>query len=114
MVIMLILLFVLAILALIATLAAGAVLGFLYAAMSSGLTLGARVALFLLLAAGSAATWLTGTGAGTPWQPAIVVLSSTATVVAGVTYLTRAALKRRPPRPPVAAWTIPRPPATGH
>ncbi|MFJ4776159.1 hypothetical protein [Streptomyces sp. NPDC088762] len=85
----------------------GAVLGCVFALVSGRLPHVARIPLLVLLAGGSAALWLAVIGPNL-WRPAIVVLSFTATLVSGATFLMREARKRRAPQiPPWPAWYPP-------
>lgn len=83
----------------------GALLGYVLVVVSRGLSRGARVGLLLVLAAASSALWLVWVGLADPLGPAVMVLSFTATIVSGATFLGREARRRHALQfpPPVAS-----------
>ncbi|MCX4696998.1 hypothetical protein [Streptomyces sp. NBC_01408] len=89
----------------------GAALGYAFVVTSGRLSLGARVPLLLVLAAASAVAWMGVAGAAGNWRPAIMVLSFTATLVSGATFLVHESRQRRAPRFPTVVWPGWHPPA---
>ncbi|MFD9408192.1 hypothetical protein ACFWBN_14395 [Streptomyces sp. NPDC059989] len=101
---MIIALFVFLIVGVMVVVTPGAVLGYVLVVVSGRLPLGARVPLMLVLAAGSASLWLALGGVAAFWQPSIVVLSFSATLISGFTFLARETRRRRAPHTPPVVW----------
>ncbi|MCX5304057.1 hypothetical protein OG304_11410 [Streptomyces sp. NBC_00160] len=87
-----------------AILATSAVLGYATVAASRRLPLGARIALLVALAAGSAAVWVSALGIWAIWRPAALALPFLTTVASGAGFLAREARKRHTPRVRHPAW----------
>ncbi|MGW2269689.1 hypothetical protein [Streptomyces yangpuensis] len=92
----------------------GAALGYAFVAVSARLSHGVRILLLVLLAAASAATWLTVLEAGIVWRPAVVTLSFIATLVSGATFLEREAGRLRAARFRTRPWPNWQSPADPH
>ncbi|MFJ6793534.1 hypothetical protein [Streptomyces sp. NPDC091268] len=82
----------------------GAALGFGLVAVSRRMHLALRIALLLLLAAGSSVAWGVTVGAANVWRPAIMTLSFGATLASGLVCLLREAGRRRALRRPPVVW----------
>ncbi|MCX5149762.1 hypothetical protein OHB36_23770 [Streptomyces sp. NBC_00320] len=107
---MIIALFIFLLLGLIVAVTPGAALGYAFVAVSGRLSRGARVAWLLVLAAASSLAWLDLAAGADIWRPALVVVSFTATLASGMTFLAREASRRRAPRYPAPAWPARTPP----
>ncbi|MFB6613094.1 hypothetical protein ACFCV9_02520 [Streptomyces sp. NPDC056367] len=82
----------------------GVIVGFAVVATSRRLSLGARILLLLLLAAGTGALWLGVTGAAGFWRVAAMGLTFLATLASGAAFLGLEALGRRVRRYPHPQW----------
>lgn len=109
---MIIALLVFAFLGLAAAVTPGVIVGYAGVATTRRLSLGARIAVLLLLAAGTGALWLGVPGAADFWLVTAMGLTFLATLASGAAFLGLEAVKRRVRQYPHPQWPGWYPPAT--